>query len=150
MTTEAEDALPDLYEARGEVGEAGFRPFRVYFSTEFYTTGEWASSDTVELTEGNGQPPRVKTKRDQDIPIGAQAPDVLTVGPITPIGTTLSILTDWFQAVEDHETRHLIVKGPGMPEDGKRYRIVKIDTDRALGWKIDIQSEAELLQGFGS
>jgi hypothetical protein len=148
MATEAEEALPDLYEARGEVGEAGFRPYRVYFSTEFYTTGAFAGTETVEMTEGGGQPPRVKSKRDQDIPIGAQAPDMFEVGPVTPIGTTLEILTDWFQPVTDGETRHLILVGPGMAE-GKRYRVTNIDADRALGWKIRIQSEAELLQGFG-
>jgi hypothetical protein len=148
MANLAERLKRTVLRGRGIAGTLGFRPYRVYFSTEFYTTGSFAGISTVELTEGNGQPPRVKTRRDQDIPIGAQAPDVLTVGPVTPVGATLEILTDWFQPVTDGETRHLILIGPGMA-NGKRYRVVKIDTDRALGWKIDIQSDAELLQGFG-
>ncbi len=148
MATLADRLKRTVFKGRGIAGTLGFRPYRVYFSTEFYTSGAFAGTDTVELTEGNGQPPRVKSKRGQDIPIGAQAPDMLEVGPVTPIGTTLEILTDWFQPVVDGETRHLVLVGPGMA-DGKRYRVTNIDTDRALGWKIRIQSEAELLQGFG-
>lgn len=146
--TLADDLMPVVLAGRGIAGELGFRPYRVYFSTEFYTTGAYAGTDTVELTEGGGNPPRVKSERGQDIPIGAQAPDTMKIGPVTPMGTTLAILTEWFEDVSDGEVRHLILVGPGMA-DGKRYRVVDIDTDRALGWKIRVQSEAEMLQGFG-
>jgi hypothetical protein len=90
----------------------------------------------------------VRWLRDQDLPVGTRSPDVIQIGPITPIEPTLSLVSAWFEAVQAGETRHLIVTGPALA-DGVKYRAVNVDTQKALRWMIRAQSEAEALQGYG-
>lgn len=149
MGTDAEDALADLYEGRAEAGLAGFRPYTVALSNEFYVDQAWSGPDATPLVEADGQPPKLKWLKDQDAPVGSIQPDVIEVGPITPAfsggGTDLS---SWLEAVAGGEVRHLIITGPAAP-NGRKYRILNITTERSLRYMIRAQSEAEFMQGFG-
>jgi hypothetical protein len=146
--TLADDLKPVLYEARAIMGELGMRPYRIFMLHDYYSDGQWLGPEKTEITELGGQPPKMVTETFQDLPPGAKPPDVRIVGPITPVfpggGTDLS---EWIAAIDDNQTRHFLAVGPDCP-DGKKYRVLSINTDKALRYMVRIQSEAEALQGF--
>jgi hypothetical protein len=148
MATDAEDALPELYEARSELGAAGFRPYTVALIVDWYDAGEWAGPDKLAITEADGQSPKVRRVKDQAVPVGSQQPDVWDIGPVTPYGSNLDVLEILLSAAEEGETRTLLLTGPECPE-GKRYRVLSITTDKPLRRMIRVQSEAEAMQGLG-
>jgi hypothetical protein len=139
MTTEAEDALPDLFEARGEVGEAGFRVHSATIVAETYTghTGESLTNiDEAPLVEGGGYNPKVRWLKDEEIAVGNLAGGTIEVGPITPAfavgGTDLDTLMG---ELDRGATRHVRIVGPKHP-NGARYRITEIRAERPLRYII--------------
>lgn len=149
MATEAEDALADLYEGRAEAGLAGFRPYSVALCNDYHhPAGGWSGPVTTPITEADNQPPKVVWDKQEDVAFGNAPADIITVGPITPIGTNLTILDELAEAVEADATRHILITGPGML-DGRRYRVLAIDRSRALRVMIRAQAESQALQGFG-
>lgn len=152
MSTDAEDALIDLYEGRSEAGVAGFRVERVFLLMSYSdanTDGaEILTDNAVEITEANGQPPKVKTEKDDQVPGGHQPSGVKLIGPITPKfpggGTDLTPL---IRTLDAGEQRYLLLKGPKNP-DGARYRIIDVNADKALRYIIRAQDESNPQGGY--
>lgn len=146
--TLADDLLPTAYDARGIAGSLGFRPHTVTIVTEAHDLANSTGPLLTPLTEANGQPPRVKWLKDEAVPIGMQQPDVIQIGPVTPVAANLTVLEPLRSDVDEGTTRHVMITGPHAP-DGKKYRVLNIDVSRPLGWKIKAMSETHALQGLG-
>ncbi len=129
-----------LHQARSIAGTYGLRPFTVAV-----VTGTWGGSFTgrgtettssVAITEAGGQPPKVRSAKDEEIALGQLGEGDIIIGPITPyFGTGGTLLTQLKPAVTAGQTVHIVLTGPGH-ETGTRFRIKSIETDRALHWTV--------------
>lgn len=137
MANEAEDALEDLFEARGEVGEAGFR-IHTLTVVRSYETGEHTGDqvggfEETPITEGNGQPPKIRWLKPDEIALGNYPSGTVVVGPITPEhaggGTPDELLTG--TDLQTKDTLRFIIRGPNHP-NGWRYRKVGFSAERSL------------------
>lgn len=148
--TLADDLKPIVWQARSIIGTLGFRQDRVYLYFDWYADGEWGGPEKTEITEAQGQPPKVHQVAFQDVPFGARMPDIIDIGPITPAfpggGTDL---TDWLAPVQCGQARHILRVGPSCP-DGKKYRILHILVEKSLRYMIRAQDAAQYLHGIGS
>jgi hypothetical protein len=151
--TLADDLKSVLYDARGIMGELGFRPHTVAlfltYSNATEIDGQALSTETTPITEANGQPPKIVWQKAEDVPdTSATASDTVVVGPVTPSfpggGTDLDDLRG---DLEDGVARYLLITGPRHP-DGARYRILDVNADKALRYVIRAQAEKAALQGF--
>lgn len=132
------DALkPALYSARSIAGKLGLRPHTVSIVTATWSgsvTGEGTeTTTTTPIVEGNGQPPKVRLVKSDEIALGNLAEGTIDIGPITPeLGAALAALNA--TALATGGTRHLIVTGP----DGVavKHKILDIGTDHALHYTI--------------
>lgn len=135
--TLAAELLPDVYEARAIAGELGFRPHTVAIvvvSTPGLHTGDGTRTEVVTpITEANGQPPRVRWLKDEDLALGQLPLGTVEVGPITPAfaggGTETDLLTGADLSVG--EVRLLRITGPNHP-NGADYTIRSVTADRPL------------------
>lgn len=137
-----DDLLPLINEIRSIPGQLGLRPYSVAI-----VIGTWSGTyvgrgsedtETAEITEANGQPPKVRFPNDEQIALGNLGKGDAIVGPITPDhsggGTPLS---DLVPAVQSGQTVHAILTGPAYPT-GARFRIKDVKTDRALHWTLTL------------
>ena len=147
MATLAERLRGVVYKGRSIAGAKGFHLYAFYFLVDSYEDGAFVTTTKVLLAEARSQAPRMKQVRYQDLAIGATPPDIIDIGPVTPIGTNKSIIESWLQPVLDGDVRHILRVDAGNP-DGKRYRVLSISTEKALRYMIRAQSEAEALQGY--
>jgi hypothetical protein len=132
------DSLKTLARSiRGIPGTLGIRPYRVHI-----VLGAWSgtyvgrgveSRTTVEVVEGDGQPPKVRFANDEQIALGGLSKGDVTIGPITTgFDGTATLLA---AAVEAHETVHVILTGPKYPT-GARFRVREVPTDLAIHWTL--------------
>ncbi len=139
-----DDILPIAFNARGIAGSLGFRPYTVAIVTQYWPdsahTGEGGSAPNGEttITEGGGQPPKVRWLSDKEIAFGGLSSGTIEIGPITPAftggGTELeTIMGD----IRRGETRYVKLTGPKYP-DGCRCRIVKITAEKALRYMLQV------------
>lgn len=143
MPTLVEELLPELYEVRGEMGELGFRPHTVEIVVTHWSgqhTGEVHEGDEVTaITEGAGQPPKVRALKDDEIALGNLNNGTLEVGPITPEfaggGTSDDLL---FGAIPRGATKYVRITGPLAP-NGAMYRIRASRRDRSLRRMLTIE-----------
>ncbi len=132
-----DELLDIVYEARGIAGELGFREHSVSLvvaSTSGTHTGDGSRTETVTaLTNGDGQPPRVKWLKDEEIALGQLPVGTVEVGPLTPTFTSLDLLngTD----MTTGQVRLLRITGPNHP-NGADYTIKGVSADRALRYMI--------------
>lgn len=137
MASLRDELLSTCYEARAIAGELGFRQHSVALviaSTSGTHTGDGSRSEVVTaITEANGQPPRVKWMKDEDLAISQLPRGSVEVGPITPGYTSLSLLNG--DDMADGEVRLLRITGPNHP-NGADYVIQGVSADRALRYMI--------------
>lgn len=116
----------------------GLRPHTVSLVTATWSgavTGEGVeTTTTTEIIELNGQPPKCRWLRGDEVAIGGLAAGTVDVGPITPeLGASLDALN--VGALATGGTRHLLITGPNHPT-GAKYRIIDIDSSMALHYMI--------------
>lgn len=151
MTNLVDKLKPVVYRARSIIGILGFRQDRVFLLTDWYAPdGVWEGyANKREIVEARSQPPKVHQVTFQDVPFGAHTPDIIDIGPVTPAfpggGTDLD---DFLAPVEAGDVRHILRVGPSCP-DGKKYRILRILTEKSLRYMIRAQDAEQYLQGLG-
>jgi hypothetical protein len=135
------DALRKLVDrGRALPGRWGLRVFRVYVVERHWTgdrPGEGGTSeDSTELLVG-GQAPKVATLSGETIAVEQLPSDTIQIGPLTPEfsggGTDIDILKGELWPTDE---RWLLVTGPGMGDEGTRFRIVSVRADKALRYVI--------------
>lgn len=119
-------------------GEYGLRPHTVtLISTDYaVTTGEGASTGwTHDVTEANGQPPKVRWLKQDELALGNLPAGSVTIGPITPDanGNTIAVLTG--KDLERGGTFYVRITGPQHP-DGALYSLKATGADRALHYSM--------------
>lgn len=140
--------LPAINSIRGIPGQLGIRNYRVAI-----LIGTWSGSNTgrgssigelFPVTEGGGQPPKVRELNTEELALGSLGKGSIRIGPITPDfaggGTPISQLRP---AVVAGQTVHVRVTGPGYP-NGALFLIKDISTDRALHWTMVASPVSEL------
>lgn len=151
--TLADTILPIAYSARAIAGQLGFRPYTVAllltYANANQDSGQVLASDSTPITEANGQPPKIRQEKAEDTAgTGSAVSDTFIVGPITPAfpggGTDL---TELIGTLDAGVARYLLITGPKHPE-GARYRILDVNCDKALGYRIRCQGESKALHGF--
>lgn len=132
----AEDIRATLTSIRAIPGQYGLRPHsvtivRVSFSGDH--TGDGAVYDNeTPITEGDGQPPKVRWLNQEELALGSLPNGSCTIGPITPVvGLDLSLLSN----VLTGGTVALRIVGPQHP-NGALYRITQVNADRGLHYTL--------------
>lgn len=136
-----EELRKTLFGARAIAGQLGFRPHTVAIIQTSWSgahTGEGSSTESViPITEGGGQPPKVRSLKDDEVAVGQLPQGTLEIGPVTPSfpggGTDLSYLTG--ANLDRGDERFVLITGPSAP-NGSRYRVVSVNTDKALRYMI--------------
>lgn len=140
----ADTLLPVAREARGIAGNLGFRPHTVAIVTEYFSgqhTGEDSIGDEIfDVVEGDGQPPRVRQLKDDEVALMGLTGSVLEIGPMTPSDALDEQL---FGAAPKGSTRYVRVTGPLAP-NGAKFRIVGKRADRPLRRIIRVVPETNL------
>jgi hypothetical protein len=135
--TLADDVIEDVYEGRSIAGEEGFRVHTVAIvvvTTPGPHTGDGVRVENVTpIVEANGQPPRVRWLKDDEIALGQLPLGSVEVGPITPLfaggGTDTDLLNG--ANLSPGQVRLLRITGPNHPE-GADYTIVGVKAERPL------------------
>lgn len=139
MATLKDRILPVAYRARAIAGQLGFRPHRVYVVTRAETglhTGDGPDAAVeTEITEADGQPPKVRSLKEDEKALMGVSEATIEVGPITPQfsggGTDPDLLTG--SDLSTGDVQLLKVVGP---VDTVYYRVIRRDFDKALGWRL--------------
>lgn len=137
----ADSLKPLARSIRGIPGLLGIRPHTVSILLREWGgtySGEGNRTDVaVPITEGSGQPPKVRWLKDDEIAVGGLAVGTVEVGPITSEhlngGITLAQLQAESLAVGG--TRYLVITGPQHPS-GAKYRVTNFSADRAFHYMI--------------
>lgn len=128
----------------------GLREQRVWlaistFSGDHFGDGTEVANE-VELTNGSGSPPKVVSVSERIVAAGIMPRGSVIVGPLTPehlsgAGATQGTARSLLEASPDD-----VIAGQGLhlriargEEPGTRYRIARVETDRAL--RITIAAE---------
>jgi hypothetical protein len=135
--TLATDLLETVYEGRAIAGELGFRPHSaaiVIVSSSGFHTGDGSRTEIeTAITEADGQSPRIRWMKDDEVALGLLPKGSVEVGPITPEYTSLSLLNG--ADMNDGDVRLLRITGPNHPT-GADYAIKGVSADRALRYMI--------------
>lgn len=137
----ADDLKPVLHTIRAIPGNLGLRPHQVSIIVKSYTGTHTGEGDEViietAITEGSGQPPKVRWLKDDEIAVGNLDSGTIEVGPITPEfstgGLDISVIDGSSEATG--ETRYLKIVGPKHP-NGAYYAIKEVRADRAMHFKL--------------
>ncbi len=146
----ADTLKPILYSVRAITGQFGLRPYSVAIVQTTYSgahTGRGTSSGTpVAITEGNGQPPKVRQLNTEELALGNLGKGSLRIGPITPGhpggGTAIEVLKPCLAA---GQTVHVIVTGPEY-SNGAKFAIKDLETDHALHYMLTVEPVSEMGQ----
>lgn len=142
MTTEAEDALADLYEGRAEAGLAGFRPHTIAVVYRFAAGSPRSivGDEVIPITEANGQSPKMRIVSEEERTIAGLPEGTLDWGPITPAfpggGTNIATLRG--DELQQGDLLLYRVDGPMYPT-GAYFSKVSLTHDRALRIMLRIQ-----------
>ena len=134
------------HRARAIPGRFGLRTYRTYTVHRKRTgvhTGDGAIDETVvEITEHDGQPPKVRWLNGEERSIQQIDTAAVEIGPITPDhtggGTALAEIK---LATDRGDERYIRLVGPEHP-NGADYRITDIKSHKALHWMITAQPVA--------
>lgn len=141
--TLADDLKPLVHSIRSIPGELGLRPYTVSVTVRAglgqHNIESTGSETTTAITEGNGQPPKVRFLSDEDRAFDALPAGSVEVGPITPEHATggISFATLTGQGAADHTLLHYTLTGPQFPS-GAKYRLIGSRSDRALHYKLTL------------
>jgi hypothetical protein len=143
MTKLAQRYLPVAYSKRGIAGRLGIRPHSVAIVDKAWSGDQPGDgievANTTAITEGGGEPPKVRWLNDEQKTLGGFGigDQVVMVGPITPKfpggGTDLSVLTG--AELSNGEAHYLKITGPMHP-NGAFYRVMEVQAQKALRFMI--------------
>ena len=138
MLTLAESLRPLVSSIRGILGQMGLRP---YFAS--IITGAWSGSaigsgaettTTIALTEGNGQPCKVRWLNSEELAVGDLQKGTISIGPITPAPGGNNLLANIHPALSAGQTIHVLVTGPDLGT--AKFEITSFGADKALHYTI--------------
>ena len=143
-----DDLLPTLSNARGLIGEFGLRPYTVTRQVHSWSgtyPGEGTETVTeTEITE-NGQPPKVRKPKDEEIALQQMASGDFVVGPITPSfggGGYTPIELDGGSSLAAGEVLTYKLVGPDIP-NGNIFAVKAIHADDPFGYMLHLSPLAE-------
>jgi hypothetical protein len=148
MTTLADSLKPLVWAIRAIPGQLGIRPYTVEVVTVAYAGAELGEGALTEsrmtVTEYGSYPPRVRNLSSEEIALAGYDKATWEIGPITPDftggGTALSVLTQ--SGIGANTEPHIVMTGPEFP-NGANFRLVKVQTDKALHFTIQVQRVAD-------
>ncbi len=128
-------------------GEFGLRPYTVEVVLGTWNgvnTGRGARArEYLPITEGRGQPPKVRMLTTEELALGDLGKGSIRIGPITPAfaggGTSIAALKP---ALESGQTLHLRITGPDTKPSGDTYLLKSINTDHAIHWTLTAEPVA--------
>jgi hypothetical protein len=137
----ASDLLATITSIRAIPGQYGLRPHTVALVEVLNSGNHPGAAPNIALdlaiTEGDGQSPKVRWLKDEEIAVGALPAGTVEVGPITPLhatgGTDLSRLDG--RDLQTNDQLYLRITGPMHP-NGALYLIKSRKADRALRYMI--------------
>lgn len=143
-----DNLLPLIYNVRSIPGSMGLRPYTVAILLGTWSgayTGRGSSvAELLTITEGNGQPPKVRELNTEELALGSLGKGSISIGPITPGfpggGTPLGNLKP---CVNAGQTVHVVLTGPEYPK-GAKFLIKDVKTDRALHYTLTCEPVAEM------
>jgi len=146
--TLADDLKPLLSTIRSIPGQLGLRPYTVAIVLKEYggdTPGDGIEQETVtEITEANGQPPKVRFLTDEELAVGGLGSGSVKVGPITP--SNLSGGVSWAALTQTEAANNTVrayrLTGPQFP-DGADFMLVGSDSGRALHYTLTLAPVAQ-------
>lgn len=140
--TLADSLKSTVFSARGVAGTLGFRTHTVEVVIR-YSDGNARnelSLETTAITEGSGQPPRVRWLTDEQLTVGGLPQGTCEVGPVTPLfatgGTDIALLRG--DNLQPGDKLYLRITGPRHP-DGALYRITQLKAEKALRYMLQAQ-----------
>lgn len=137
----ADDVKPVLFDARGLVGELGFRPYSVKLMRKVWSGSDIgrgsATVTELPIVEAGGQPPAVRFLDDEERALSGMPAGTLEVGPITPefSGGGYSWATLTAADADVREEVFYVVTGPEFP-NGARFNRRGGTSERALGYTL--------------
>ena len=132
------------YELRALPGaEFEIRPYTVSVcvrSSSGTYAGEGAQTvSTTAITESDGQPPKVRVVKDEQIALGGLPHGSIRVGPITPDfpggGTSITTLTG--NGATTGDSFYYLITGPDYPS-GARFVLVEASADKTFGYFVTL------------
>lgn len=125
-------------------GQFGIRPYTVSVTTRArsgtYGLEGGAANVTTQITEADGQPPKVRGLNDEEIALGTLPKGAIRVGPITPshsAGGGADFATIVGQDNAETEILYYTLTGPEFP-DGSKYKLARAHSDRAIHYTLDL------------
>lgn len=150
MATPAE--MRDRYQRtafryRNMPGVHGLRPYTVAVVLKGYDGGELGqgarTDTTLPIVERGGIPPKCRNMTSEELALAGYDKATWEIGPITPEcsagGTPLATLLQPF--IASNTEMHFVLAGPEAP-DGANFRLVKVQTDKALHYTVQVQRVA--------
>lgn len=148
--TFADDIKATLTSIRSIPGQMGLRPYSVktvvrcaHGDLDSLSLESGYTETETEITEAGGYPPKVRQLSDEERTHWGFSRGSYRVGPITPAhtggGTELSALMreeDW------RDKLFVVLTGPEWP-NGARFRVVDVESDRALHYTLTVVSETD-------
>lgn len=138
MPTFAESLRPMVSAIRGLPGELGLRPYSASIITGAWSgthTGSGSETvTTVPLTEGNGQPCKVRWLNSEELAVGDLQKGTIEIGPITPGPGGNNLLASIHPALNKGETIHVLVTGPDLGT--AKFEVTSFNADHALHYTI--------------
>ncbi len=133
------------YKVRAIPGKLGFRPYTVWLEVSVSAgaeLGEGArTTTTTQITEADGQPPRVRWLTNQELSLGNYRDGTIEIGPITPDfpggGHAISSL---HPDPSVNTTVRWVLYGPHMAATGSRFRVRDFKTDKTLSYLVRVES----------
>lgn len=140
--------LPLVYGVRSIPGQLGIRPYTVSIligtSTGAYTGRGSSIIEEIPVTEGNGQPPKVRELNVEELALSSLGKGSLRIGPITPGfpggGNPIENLKP---CVAAGQTVHVMVTGPEYP-NGAKFLLKGFGSDHALHFTMDVEPVSEM------
>ena len=139
--------LPLLFGVRAIPGQLGLRNYTVAILCGTWSGTNTGRGDTIDesipVTEGGGQPPKVRQVSTEELALGSLGKGSIRIGPITPGfpggGNPLENLKP---CVNAGQTLHVVLTGPEYP-NGAKFLIKDVQTDRALHWTLTCEPVSE-------
>jgi hypothetical protein len=138
MPSFAESLRPMISSVRSLPGILGLRPYSASIITGAWSgsaTGSGAeTTTTIALTEGNGQPCKVRWLNSEELAVGDLQKGTIEIGPITPGPGGNNLLSQIHPALSAGQTIHVLVNGPDLGT--AKFEITSFNADHALHYTI--------------
>lgn len=146
--TLADTLKPILYSVRAIPGQLGLRPYSVSILIGTWSGEHTGRGDTIieqtAVTEGNGQPPKVRQLNTEELALGNLGKGSLRIGPITPgFNGGGNPIENLKPCVAAGQTVHVMVTGPEYP-NGAKFALKSFGSDHALHFTMDVEPVSEM------